>query len=136
MLVVPGWGEREWLTLLSCTEPIELESGEVLIQPRGGDRALYFLVSGRLEVATIDVAGSGISTLASIAPGSVVGELAFFDGKPRSAKVWAVARTKLLKLSLGDYQRYAGENASEATVFLFAMARLLSYRVRTTTARL
>lgn len=136
MLVVPGWGQEEWSTLLSCTQPMELEAGEVLIQPRGEDRALYFVASGLLEVATIDVAGGGISALATIAPGSVVGELAFFDGAPRSAKVWAASPTRLLRFTLHDYERYAGQHPSAAAVFLFAMARLLSYRVRHTTARL
>lgn len=136
MLVVPGWGQGEWSTLLACTHPMELDTGDVLIQPRGDDRVLYFVASGRLEVATIDSAGGGISSLATIPAGSVVGELAFFDGAPRSAKVWAVARTRLLKFTLNDYERYASKNASEAAAFLFAMARLLSYRVRNTTARL
>jgi CRP-like cAMP-binding protein len=115
---------------------VELEAGEVLIQPRGDDRILYFVASGRLEVATIDREAGGISSLATIAAGSVVGELAFFDGAPRSAKVWAVTRTRLLKYTLKDYELYASSNAREATAFLFAMARLLSYRVRNTTARL
>jgi CRP-like cAMP-binding protein len=115
---------------------MELDTGEVLIQPRGEGRALYFVASGKLEVATIDSAGGCISSLATIAPGSVVGELAFFDGLPRSARVWAVKRTRLLKLTLKDYERYASQNASEAAAFLFAMARLLSYRVRSLTARL
>jgi len=135
-LVVPGWGQEEWSTLLSGTQPVELAAGEVLIQPRGDDRVLYFVASGRLEVATIDRAGGGIGWLATVSAGSVVGELAFFDGAPRSAKVWAVMRTRLLKFTLRDYELYASQNAREATAFLFAMARLLSYRVRTTTARL
>ena len=136
MLVVPGWGRREWSTLLSRTQPVELDAGEVLIQPRGGDRVLYFVASGRLEVATIDGAAGGISSIATISAGSVVGELAFFDGAPRSAKVWAVTRTRLLKFTLKDYELYVGEHAREASAFLFAMARLLSCRVRSTTARL
>lgn len=136
MLVVPGWAEGEWSTLLSCAQPVELDAGEVLIQPRGNDRALYFVTSGRLQVATLDSAGGGISSLATISAGSVVGELAFFDGAPRSAKVWAVTRTRLLKFTLRDYELYASENAREASAFLFAMARLLSYRIRNTTARL
>jgi len=135
-LVVPGWGQREWSTLLSYTEPVELDVGEVLIQLRGDDRVLYFVASGRLQVATIDRAGGGIGSLATISAGSVVGELAFFDGEPRSAKVWAVMRTRLLRFTLKDYEQYVNQHAREATGFLFAMARLLSYRVRTTTARL
>lgn len=136
LLVVPGWGLGQWSTLLSCAQPVELDPGEVLIQSRGDDRELYFVASGRLEVATTDSAGGGISSITTISPGSVVGELAFFDGAPRSAKVWAVTPTRLLKLTLRDYELYASKNAAEATVFLFAMARLLSYRVRSTTARL
>ena len=136
LLVIPGWEQKEWSTLLSCARPMELDAGEVLIQPRGSERALYFVASGRLEVAAIDSAGGGISPLATISKGSVVGELAFFDGAPRSAKVWAVTRTRLLKFTLKDYEQYASKNAREAAAFLFAMARLLSYRVRTTTSRL
>lgn len=136
MLVVPGWGQEEWSTLLSFTHPVELDAGEVLIQSHGNDRALYFVTSGRLEVATIGSAGGSIGAIATISTGSIVGELAFFDGAPRSAKVWAVTRTRLLKLTLEDYELYAGKNASEATAFLFAMARLLSYRMRSTMARL
>lgn len=136
MLVVPGWGQWEWSTLLSCTQPVDLDVGEVLIQPFGDDRVLYFVASGRLQVATIDSMGGGIGSLATIPAGSVVGELAFFDGARRSAKVWAVARTRLLKLTIGDYELYASKHASEAAAFLFAMARLLSFRVRITTAQL
>jgi CRP/FNR family cyclic AMP-dependent transcriptional regulator len=136
MLFVPEWGREEWSTLLSCTEPSELDAGEVLIQPGGNDRILYFVVSGQLEVATIDRAAVAIGAFMTIPAGSVVGELAFFDGVQRSAKVWAVTRTRLLKLTLADYERYATKNARAATAFLFAMARLLSYRLRNTTARL
>ena len=136
MLVVPGWGQGEWSTLLSCTQPVELDGGEVLIQPRGEDRVLYFVASGRLEVETIDSAAGGISSIANISAGSVVGELAFFDGAPRLVKVWAITRTRLLKFTLKDYELYASKNAREATAFLFAMARLLSSRVRNTTAQL
>src|SRR5262249_45015184 len=102
----------------------------------GEDRVLYFVAAGRLEVATIDRAGGGIGSLATISAGSVVGGLAFFDGGPRSAKGWAGGRTRVLKITLGGYERDARKNAREATAFLFAMARLLSYRVRTTTGRL
>lgn len=101
-----------------------------MIQPRGNGRELYFVASGRLEVATVDSAGGGIGFLANISVGSVVGELAFFDGAPRSAKVWAVAPTRLLRLTLSDYELYSSRNTSEANAFLFAMARLLAFRMR------
>lgn len=135
-MVVPGWGPADWEALFACTQPVELQAGEVLIQPRGGDRVLYFVTSGELDVAVIDSAGSGFSALGAIKAGSVVGELAFFDSMPRSAKVWAVAPSRLLKLSLSDFDRYAQQNPTQATAFLFAMGRLLAHRVRGARARL
>lgn len=135
MLVIPGWGQGEWLTLLSSAEPAALDPGEVLIALRGNDRTLYFVASGELEVATIDSTAGDISSLATISAGSVVGELAFFDGAPRSAKVWAVSPTRLLKLTPSNFELYASKHSHEASAFLFAMARLLAYRVRRATAR-
>ena len=134
--MIPSWGRGQWAALFSCTQPIELDAGDVLIQPRHVDRALFFVASGRLEVATTSEADSSVGALSVVPPGSVVGELAFFDGGPRSAKVWAVTPTRLLKLSLADYERYAGEHPADARAFLFAMGRLLAIRLRNTTARI
>jgi CRP/FNR family transcriptional regulator, cyclic AMP receptor protein len=135
-LSVPGWERRHWETLFSYTQPVGLDEGRVLIVPREADRALFFVTSGSLEVATTDEGSGTVSPLGSVPAGSVLGELAFFDGGPRSAKAWAVAPTRLLRLTLPDYERYAREHPAEAQAFLFGMARLLSFRVRRLTARL
>jgi len=134
--VVPGWGREQWSALMSYAQPVELAAGEVLIVPRESDRSLFFVTSGRLEVASTSEGGHSVSALGSVPAGSVVGELAFFDGGPRSAKAWAVAPTRLLRLTLSGFERYASEHASDAPAFLFAMARLLAFRVRRLTARL
>lgn len=134
--MVPGWGAAEWETLFTCTQSIELQAGEVLIQPRGGDRLLYFVAAGKLDVAVIDSGGGGFISLGSIKAGSVVGELAFFDGMPRSAKVWAAVPSRILKLSLSDFDRYVQQNPTEANSLLFAMGRLLAHRVRSARSRL
>lgn len=137
MFVVPGWGPAEWSSLLSRAQPVELAPGEVLIQVDDeDDRILYFVTSGRLEVATIDKPGGVIGSIATIQAGSVVGELAFFEGAPRSAKVWAVTSAQLLKFTFRDYEIYARDNVHEANAFLFAMARLLSFRLRNFATRL
>jgi CRP-like cAMP-binding protein len=119
---------------LSYTQPVELNAGDVLIQPRESDRALFFVTSGRLDVALVNEADSSVIPLTPVPAGSVVGELAFFDAGPRSAKAWAVTPARLLRLTLNDYERYVSEHVSEAPAFLFAMARLLAFRVRRLTA--
>lgn len=132
LLVIPGWSENEWAVLFERTQPVELDAGDVLIQPRDGDRALYFVSDGRLAVAWLDPAASGSGPVVSVAAGSVVGELAFFDGAPRSAKVWAATPARLLRFTLEDYERYLSRNAGAAVDLLFAIGRLLSHRVRRT----
>lgn len=135
-LVVEGWTASEWSRLFQYATPLDLTAGEVLIQQSESDSALFFVVSGELQVAAISQLGNSLTRIGKITAGSVVGELAFFDGAPRSAKVWAVAPSILLKLTLAEYKAYSRAHPAEAAEFLFAMARLLAMRVRTTTARL
>ena len=135
-LLVPRWQGSEWARLFSRATPLRLQPGEVLIQQSDQDCGLFFVVSGKLQVAATSHANSSVTAITSISPGSVVGELAFFDRGPRSAKVWAVTPTSLLKLTLSNYESYSRDYPAEAAQFLFAMTRLLSVRVRSTTARL
>jgi CRP-like cAMP-binding protein len=73
---------------------------------------------------------SSLSTIAKIWPGSVVGEIAFFDEGPRSAKVWAIEDSALLRLDFGDFQRYAAAHPVRTNELLFALGRLLALRLR------
>jgi len=134
-LYVEHWGPAEWNTLFEYTVPVELDAGEVLIEQNASDRALFFVTSGKLEVASIDAADSSVSRIATISPGFIVGEFSFFDGGPRSAKVWAVARSRLLKLTLQEYERYRSQHLAESSSLLFALAHLLAVRVRNAIAR-
>ncbi|UCH52981.1 MAG: Crp/Fnr family transcriptional regulator [Pseudomonadota bacterium] len=134
-LSIPGWGEAEWSILFSYTTATELQAGEVLIKQNAPDRSLFFATSGKLKVAVVDEADNSVSEIATIAPGSVVGEFAFFDGGPRSAKVWAVTHSRLLQLTLHDFERFQQTHLEKAAAFLFAMARLLAIRVRRSNER-
>lgn len=76
-----------------------------------------------------------MTTLTRIGAGSILGEQSFFDGHPRSANVWAVADSTLLLLPFNTSQ--FGESEPElARDFLFALARVLSIRLRNTSFRL
>jgi len=67
--------------------------------------------------------------------GSVVGEQSFFDGQPRSANVWGVSDGELLQLELEDFRRFGYEEPELTRDLLFALARVLSARLRNTTMR-
>jgi len=53
-------------------------------------RTIYFVLRGQLEVIVPSGDGISMGSVALVGAGSVLGELTFFDGGPRSAAAWAV----------------------------------------------
>ncbi len=136
VLTLPQWGEQEWHRLLAHTTPRPFRASEVVIQRGGTDRSLYLVTAGALEVGVTQVDGVSMTSLARISAGSVLGEQSFFDGQPRSANVWAVTDGNLLLLPFDAFTRFGETDPALARDFLFAMARVLSIRLRNTSFRL
>jgi len=134
-LLLPEWSNADWSKLLSRTRPRLFRVSEFVIQRGATDRALHFVVAGSLEVGITRVDGVSISPLAKITAGSVVGEQSFFDGQPRSANVWGVSGGELLLLEFEDFSRFAREEPALGRDLVFALARVLSSRLRNTTFR-
>ena len=76
-----------------------------------------------------------MASLARIGPGSVLGEQSFFDGEPRSANVWAITDGTLLRWEFEAFERFATAEPKLARELAFAVARVLSKRLRMTTIR-
>ena len=68
-------------------------------------------------------------------PGSVFGEVALFDGLPRSASVWAIKPTSLPRLRHDDLVAFTAQHMALANDLLFALGRVLAMRVRSNKAR-
>lgn len=135
VLLLPGWSEADWEKLLSRTRPLPVRASQVVIQRGATDRMLSFVVSGMFDVGITQVDGVSISPLAQIGAGSVIGEQSFFDGMPRSANVWAISAGELLSLEFEDFNRFSREEPPLARDLVFALARVLSVRLRNTTFR-
>ncbi len=97
LLVIPEWDETAWRDLFSYAQPVRVRVGELLIRSGATERALFFVTSGSLDIVR-SIGDTSFGTIAAVRPGSVVGELGFFDGKPRTAKVWATEDSMLLRL--------------------------------------
>ena len=134
-LLLMEWSDADWNKLLDRTHPRPFRASEVVIQRGATDRALHFVVAGLLEVGITQVDGVSISSIAKIGVGSVIGEQSFFDGQPRSADVWAVADGELLRLEFEEFTRFGQDEPALARDLLFALARVLSSRLRNTTFR-
>jgi CRP-like cAMP-binding protein len=134
-LLLPEWSEADWNKFLNCTRQQPIRASEVVIQRGANDRTLSFVASGSFDVGITQVDGVSISPLAQIGAGSVIGEQSFFDGMPRSANVWAVSDGEILSLDFEDFNRFARDEPALARDLLFALARVLSVRLRNTTFR-
>lgn len=134
-LMLPGWSERDWGRLLASTTVQPFQESDVVIRRGTEDRALYLVAEGTLEVGVTTFDGLSVSSIARIAAGSVIGEQSFFDGQPRSANVWAVTQGVLLRWEFDRYRLFGAEEPALTHDFLFAVARVLSTRLRLTTIR-
>jgi len=69
-------------------EPVTLGAGEPLVEDGAASDEMYFVESGR-AVVRIKSAGDVPMRIATIGPGAIVGEAAFYLGEPRNASILA-----------------------------------------------
>lgn len=136
VMLLPKWDAGKWHALFAHASSHAYKAGDLVIHRGHKDRQLYFLVSGALEITLSSGDNMDWGLVAKIKPGSVIGEQSFFDSKPRSADVRAVEDSELLSLSVDAFQSFAEREPVLARDVLFALGRILSTRLRNTTARL
>jgi CRP/FNR family cyclic AMP-dependent transcriptional regulator len=119
---LPGASDEDWAKLLAHTETLRFPAGAAIVRAGELDRALYFLVEG-----TVAVGDSAIS-----AP-SVLGEVAFLDGKPRSLTVRARTDCEALRLSADAFEVLAAREPLLGRAILFDLGRILAARLRRAT---
>ncbi len=94
-------GELDAATLLDLQAELEwqqLSHGEALFHQGDPGDAAYIVVNGRLRIAAIRPDGSE-RVVDESGPGDIVGEFALLTGEPRSATVYAIRETNLVKLT-------------------------------------
>ena len=86
---------REYSSRLLARAPaISLKKGQTLFESDEVGDGCYWLEEGVLKVSVASDRGAE-RILAILGPGSIVGELAMFDGLPRSATVQALRDSRL-----------------------------------------
>ncbi|MEO8245604.1 MAG: ATP-binding protein [Chloroflexota bacterium] len=88
--------DAELERLASLCEPVRLEAGDLLLREGEPGDALYVIVEGEIDV----VRGSGADevALARVGPGSVQGEMALLEGRPRNATARALTQVDALRI--------------------------------------
>lgn len=80
--------------------PVSLAAGQTLFDQGEFDDRLYLLDDGLLEVSVLSAGGRRLA-LNQLRPGSVFGEIAIFDPGPRTARVDALAPSRLRAIRQG-----------------------------------
>ncbi len=128
-LLLADASDEEWATLLGHTRYRRFGPGEAVVTAGDLDRSLYLVLVGQLDVLA-DRGRRGHRRIASVAAGSVIGELAFFDGGGRSALVRAVTPAVLAELSPAGFGDLAAASPALARRLLFDLGRILAQRLR------
>ena len=134
-LVLPNWGDDDWKQLFRFTSSRRVSAGEALIRRGEPGRTLYFVLHGELEVIAHSGDGLSLGRMAVVSAGSVLGEQAFFDARPRSAGAWAVDDCEVAAMTLDQYAAFEESSPARARDLLFALGRILAMRLRRTTAK-
>jgi CRP/FNR family cyclic AMP-dependent transcriptional regulator len=126
LLFMPDATAMDWATIFSYAEVREVSAGLALVQAGEDDRALYLLTEGTLAVRI----PREETAFKSIDAPSVVGELAFFDGSPRSATLDAMTDVQVVRIDLDAFTRLSEAEPQLAQTMLMDLARILALRLR------
>jgi CRP/FNR family transcriptional regulator, cyclic AMP receptor protein len=120
-----GLGEEAIRSIAGLCSRRQLDEGEVLFQKGDKGDALYGVRRGRVRIETGTSAG-GRLTLNMLGPGDLFGEIALFDGQPRTADAIAAEASELFTVRRSDFLGYL-EREPRVTLRLLEM---LCQRIR------
>ncbi len=130
LVFLPHWNDDKWGKLLRYAEIRRFRAGDTVIRQGEVERTFYIIVEGHLNVL-IPRGKSGQLRVTQVREGgSVVGEQAFLDGKPRSATIQATTDGEALSMSLENFEIFAAHEPDLAREVLLELARTLSVKLR------
>ncbi len=106
-------------------------AGEVLFRENDPGDRLCLLASGAVEISIV-VPGGSRSRIVTMEEGSLFGEAALLDGRPRSATARAVEDTVVYELTRDAMDEIATRDPAIAIRLVTNLARILSLRMRET----
>jgi CRP/FNR family transcriptional regulator, cyclic AMP receptor protein len=127
---LPDWSDEDWAKLLAYTETRRFHIGEDIIRVGEADRALYIIGSGAVDVVLPNQGRHRERVLARIEAGSIMGEVSFLDGGPRSANVRGVTDGDVVRLSFEAFRAFSARQPDLAQAFLLDLCRIVAGRLR------
>ena len=123
-----NFSEEDLLKLYSIGETQTFAVGDIALQEGDTDTSIYIVLEGLAEV-TIPAKKEWFK-VATLTPGSVFGELSFFDRMPRSARVSVLSDCTVLKISESSFHKLLTSDPGISMAFLLELGKILSIRLR------
>lgn len=116
--------EEEILALSSATKRRTFRSGEVIFHRDDPGQVFYMIIEGKVKISNISPDGQEVAYTV-FGKGEVFGELALFDGLPRSADAIALEKVECYTLQRSDFQKAILKNPKIAILLLEALSKRL-----------
>jgi CRP/FNR family transcriptional regulator, cyclic AMP receptor protein len=124
--------EDDLTVVLDHTQAREYLAGEFAVREGELDQSFFIVSRGAFEVRV--PAAEGPRQVRILHAGDLFGEVAFFDGQPRSADVVALEESEALVLTPASFQRLRLSHPRLALSFVLDLGRVLSERFRASDA--
>ncbi len=129
--IFSGLDRRHLKRLTKLMVPRTYKSGETIVKEKDQPAGFFVITSGKVEVVR-GAEGDNPQVLATLGPGEFFGEMALFEGYPRSATVRALEDAECLAMTRWDFKAELTEHAEMAVAVLETVVR----RLRETEVRL
>jgi SulP family sulfate permease len=130
-----GRKEETLAALEACMERRGIAAGARIFSVGDAGDELFLIRRGAVRVV-LPLAGRESHHIATFGRGDFFGEMSFLDREPRSADAVAFTDVELYALSRRRFDALAAEHKKLALQLMDALARVLSIRLRYTTAEL
>ncbi len=117
--IFQGFQPSEIDEILTFAAERVVPADTVIFQRGDAGSSLIAVLSGRVRISVVSAEGKEI-VLNVIGPGEVFGEIAFLDGKPRSADATAMSTTHLLTVDRRQFMPFLKRN-EDITLRLLAV---------------
>lgn len=110
------------------SEKIMPEGTTVFVENMPGE-SLYVVQQGAVKISKM-IAEGDEKTLVILGPEEVFGEMAIFDGAPRSATARVAEEARLLNIRKSDFDKLCEQNPTLAMKLTRNIMRVISRRIR------
>lgn len=111
---------------------LKIEKGGYLFKEGDSSTCMYLIKSGRLAVTRKNFTGDDEVILSEKVVGELIGEMAFFDNKPRSANVKALTGSEVIELPFSALQ----EQFNTCPAWLKVMTKTINAQLRDANTRI